>query len=242
MSYLSIIIPTYNEEKSIIQNLCFLRDYLDTITPHYEIIIVDDGSIDSTCLRVENAKKTVTAKIVLLTNQNNQGKGAVIKQGILYAKGEFVFFTDADLPYNLSFIKLGLEKLSDGYEMVAGSRYETNKESISINSNIRTLSSRIFRAIAHILIHTEATDTQCGFKGFNHDVATKLFKLSIIKGFGFDIEILFLANKYKISIANLPVKYSGIERESRIQLLHDSFNILLETISVLRNNYKGKYN
>ena len=241
MDSISIIIPTYNEEQNIAENLRLLRDYLETIPYDYEIITVDDGSDDSTCAKIEEATTPISPKIRLIINKVNQGKGAVVKQGVLSAKGHYIFFTDADLPYNLSFIKLGLEKLQQGVEMVAGSRYETTTGKKTSPFQIRTLSSKVFRTIAHILIKTKAHDTQCGFKGFTRDVAILLFSRSIINGFGFDIEILFLANKFNVKIANLPVFYSGAERESRVKVIKDSLKILLETVSVLVNNNTGRY-
>lgn len=241
MTNLSIVIPTYNEEKNIFANLATLHGFLTQISEDFEIIVVDDGSTDATCAIIEKAKALVSPRIHLISNSINLGKGAVIKQGMLASNGNYIFFTDADLPYELSFVITALARLKQDWDIAVGSRYESNKTSQEISFTPRTFTSRIFRLISHILIHTKASDTQCGFKGFRKSVAKKLFNLSVIKGFGFDIEILFLANKFNFRVGNLPVTYSKESRVSRVKLLRDSVKILSEAISVLVNNIQRKY-
>lgn len=241
MTEISIVIPTFNEEKIIYTNLARLHGFLNQINDNFEIIVVDDGSSDATCSIVGEAKRLISPKIILIPNSSNQGKGAVVKQGMLASNGEYIFFTDADLPYELSFIESGLDRLKQDWEIVTGSRYEANKKNQGKSFTPRTFTSKIFRSISHVLIQTKANDTQCGFKGFRKNVAGQLFGLSMIKGFGFDIEILFLANKFNSIVGNLPVTYSNESRVSRVKLVRDSFKILFETITVLINNTLGKY-
>lgn len=241
MTDLSIVIPTFNEEENIYTNLATLHGFLSHISDNFEIIVVDDGSSDATCVIIEEAQKKFSPRILLISNPINQGKGAVVKQGMLASNGEYVFFTDADLPYELSFISTGLDQLKHNWEIVAGSRYESDKKNQEKILTPRTFTSKIFRLISHILIQTKANDTQCGFKGFRKNVAKKVFELSLIKGFGFDIEILFLANKFNFIVGNLPVSYSKESRVSRVRIVRDSVKIFSETITVLLNNALGKY-
>jgi dolichyl-phosphate beta-glucosyltransferase len=231
----SIIIPAYNEENRLPLNILKIKNFLDKQKLNFEVIVVVEKSIDRT---VELTKKSVgqDKRFKIVANKIHRGKGHAVKQGMLMAKGKYLFFMDADLSTSLSAIERFVEyfDLNGSVDLILGSR-EHPKSSIIMKQNIiRRNMGKIFNYFVRQLVHIGIKDTQCGFKAYRYDVAQNLFRLQSIDGFSFDVENLALAQKLNYKVAVLPVvwkNYAG----SKVQILGGSWQMLKDLYTIRRN-------
>ncbi len=204
---LSVIIPCYNEEKCIKENIEKTVNYLNTVlTPSdYEIIAVSDGSKDDTLKIIESIPS-----IKGIGYTPNRGKGGAVKYGIEHAYGDYVLFMDADLSTSLNSIKDVLDNMYK-YDVISGSRH--HKKSVIVKKQPL---SRVFigwccRKLVNMKFHFHLSDTQCGFKAFRASFAKEMVKKQIINGFAFDVEYLYIAFLNKQTLKEIPVVWSNDE-------------------------------
>jgi len=205
--HLSVIIPAYNEEKSISNTLLAVDNYLSKQNYSYEILVVNDGSKDKTGKIVENFKNLIK-NLRLIDNQSNRGKGYVVRRGMLEAKGQYRLFMDADNATSVEHLEKIWPFLKEGFEVVIGSRDRKDaagaKQAVSQSFLKRQLGNS-----ANLLIQLVAVpgiwDTQCGFKVFSAEAAQNIFSKCLIDRWGFDIEALALARRLGYKIAIIPV-------------------------------------
>ncbi|MCM8774818.1 MAG: glycosyltransferase family 2 protein [Candidatus Omnitrophica bacterium] len=201
--WLSIVIPTYNESARIEATLDAILNFLGRQSYSSEIIIADDGSTDETASIA--ARKLVHHPHAILKNLENRGKGYVVRQGMLHAKGKHLLFTDADLSTPIEEVSRFMDFISLGYDVVIGSR-ALPESRIEIHQNfIRENMGRIFNRLARLVSFRGIRDSQCGFKCFKRHVAIDLFGRQKLDGFSFDAEILFLAQALGYRIYEAPV-------------------------------------
>ena len=236
---LSIIIPAYNEEALITSTLECLQNYLSARPEQYEIIVVDDGSRDKTVETVQRLQRHNT-DLRLLVNSQNMGKGFSIRRGVLESSGEFIIFTDADLPYELDAIEGFLRALRDGYDLAIGSRVLPGSDVKGVPA-LRYVAGQVFSWMVQAVLFSGLPDTQCGFKSFRADAAKDLFRRLTIGGFGFDVEMLFVARKRKRTIQPVPVHMIEHRQRSRVRLVKDSFTMFANLFMVRWNDLQGKY-
>ncbi len=223
---LSLIIPIYNAESFILDTLVRLTEWEQKINYSIEIILVDDGSKDTTDLIIENYIEPKDTSIQLLTYKANQGKGYAVKTGMLAASGEYRIFTDADIPYGFEAFDTILYYLDfKEFDICIGNRKSVHSNYFVQMSPIRKLFSKFFTMIISRYVVTGVNDTQCGLKGFKANVANKLFSKLHIKGFAFDVEILYLSYKYEFEIKRIPVSFEG-NNITTIGLLKNSVQML----------------
>ncbi len=236
---LSLIIPTYNEEEVIDNTLKTVVQYLVNGVYSYEIIVVCDGCRDNTAsLAHEAARKNRHIKVI--NRQMNMGKGFSVKEGALSAGGEYIIFTDADLSTPIEEIDKLLKWMEKGYDIVIGSRALAESDIQVHQPWYREKMGKTFNLFVQALAVRGIKDTQCGFKGFRKDVAEKIFPLQTINGFGFDVELLYLAKKYGYTIKEIPVCW--INREaSKVNPLTHSFQMFLDLVRIRICDIKGKY-
>ena len=204
---MSVIIPAYNEEKSISNTLLAVDNYLSKQNYSYEILVVNDGSKDKTGKIVENFKNLIK-NLRLIDNQSNRGKGYVVRRGMLEAKGQYRLFMDADNATSVEHLEKIWPFLKEGFEVVIGSRDRKDaagaKQAVSQSFLKRQLGNS-----ANLLIQLVAVpgiwDTQCGFKVFSAEAAQNIFSKCLIDRWGFDIEALALARRLGYKIAIIPV-------------------------------------
>jgi glycosyltransferase involved in cell wall biosynthesis len=204
---ISIIIPAYNEEKRLPATLIGVREYLDSSTWDFaEILVVDDGSRDGT------TKVACGAGVRLLRNPGNRGKGYSVKHGMLEAKGDWCLFTDADLSAPIGELdKLWSAAQRDGARVAVGSR-AVDRSLVGVHqSPLRELSGRLFNLAMRIVTGLPFKDTQCGFKLFESRAAREVFSRQQLDGFGFDVEVLFIARKLKYKSIEVPVRWDNVE-------------------------------
>lgn len=236
---ISVIVPAYNEEKRIGKTLNALCSYMETAFPSgdYEILAVDDGSSDRTA-EVISAHKG--KNLHLLGYTPNRGKGGAVKYGVAHAKGDIILFTDADLPYPPENIKKAAELFaSQNYDVILGNR--ENSENGKKYPWYRSLMSRGFSLLVDSVLHLHVPDTQCGFKCFRRDCAESIFAASTLTGWGFDVELIFLAKKYGFRIGRLPVTLFHENTGSKIKIVKDTLNMIKEVRKVKKNEKLGIY-
>ena len=229
-SELSIVIPAFNEEKRIAATLETLRGYLARQNYESEIIVVDDGSKDRT---VETARmKLEGCRHRVLPVAVNTGKGNAVREGMLAAEGRYVLFTDADLSTPIEEVERFLRYLKEGNDVVIGSR-ALDRSKIEVRQNFsRELMGKVFNLIARMLVFREVRDSQCGFKAFTREAARDLFGRQKTKGFSFDAEILYLAQKKGYRIREEPVIWRNSE-QSKVRILSDPL-LMLRDLLVIR--------
>jgi glycosyltransferase involved in cell wall biosynthesis len=226
----SIIVPTYNEEYRIegclrgLHELACIREWGEDV----EVIVVDDGSKDRT---VEAARPHLESfsRRQLLRLPWHTGKGAAVRLGVTAAHGEAIVFMDADLATELEALTRALDALQDA-EVAVGSR-AIEGAVLTGHSKIRGILHRAFRSQVRRLTGLRATDPQCGFKAFRREVAKGLFAIGRVEGYGFDVEILLLAQKLRYRVVEVPVHWHSVSG-SHVRVLRDSLAILRDALLV----------
>lgn len=202
--FLSVVIPAYNEVKTLPLTLIDIDKYLSRVKYSYEILVVDDGSVDGT---VESVRRlsSIIKNVRLVDNEKNKGKGAVVKQGMLEAEGDYRLFTDADNSITIDQFQGMLSHLMDGYEVVIGSRNVNGAECHPPQFWHKRILGNIGNIFVQALLLRGIWDIQCGFKCFSKEAALKIFPLQKTNGCGFDAEILSLAKALGYEIKEIPV-------------------------------------
>jgi dolichyl-phosphate beta-glucosyltransferase len=237
---LSIVIPAYNEEALIASTLDGLQSYLSQHPEQYEIIVVDDGSQDGTTESVRQWQRCNKVELRLLVNPQNMGKGFSIRRGVLESRGQFLIFTDADLPYELQAIDEFLKALRDGCDLAVGSRVLPGSQVKGVPW-FRFVSGQIFSWMVQAVLFRGLPDTQCGFKSFRAAAAKEIFRRLTIGGFGFDVEMLYIARKLKLTVRPVAVRMIDHRQRSRVRLIADSFKMFANLFMVRWNDIQGKY-
>ncbi len=224
--YLSVIIPAYNEAKRLPPTLVDISKHLEKIEFEYEIIVVDNNSTDATSEVVERFSHLI--KNLKLVKLEMKGKGLAVKEGMLKAEGEYRAFTDADNSISFDQIINALEYFKDGVDVVIGSR--DVKGAREEQAWYRRLAGNIGNLIIQTLLLPGLWDTQCPLKIFKAEVAEKVFSVSKIKHWGFDVEILSLAKKMGYKIKEIPAVFisalgSGIKPITYVYVLLEVFKI-----------------
>ena len=237
---LSIIIPAYNEEALIVNTLESLRSYMTAQAEQYEIIVVDDGSQDKTVNCVQEWQKRSGTSLRLLSNPKNMGKGFSIRHAVMGSRGRYVIFIDADLPYELDAIDNFLSALKNGFDLAVGSRVLPGSEVRGVPL-YRYAAGQIFSWMVQAILFSGLPDTQCGFKSFKSEAAREIFRRTSINGFGFDVEMLFVARKLKFTIQPVPVHMIEHRQRSRVRLVNDSLKMFANLFMVRWMDWQGKY-
>jgi glycosyltransferase involved in cell wall biosynthesis len=212
--YLSVIIPAYNEEKRIGATLLSIDKYLSIQKYSYEILVVSDGSSDKTVDVVDKYKKLVK-NLEVIDNLENKGKGAVVRQGMLAARGKYRIFMDADNSTSIDHVEKMWPMFNSGNDIVIGTR-DSRDSKEATQSVSQPLTRRIIGDIGNLLIQITAVpgiwDTQCGFKGFSDKAVKDIFSRLKINRWGFDIEILAIAKRLNYKIGIIPVRWENDAR------------------------------
>lgn len=237
---LSILIPAYNEEALIASTLDGIQTYFSRRPESYEIIVVDDGSRDKTIEAVKHWQECHEVDLRLLSNLQNKGKGFSIRRGVLESRGQIIVFIDADLPYELQAIDGFLKALQNGCDLAIGSRVLPGSQVKGVPA-LRYVSGQIFSWMVQAVLFRGLPDTQCGFKSFKAAAARDIFRRLTIDGFGFDVEMLYVARKQKLAIQPVPVRMIEHRHRSRVRLTVDSFKMFGNLFMVRWNDLQGKY-
>lgn len=224
---ISLIIPAFNEEKRILNTMVQIIEYMEKTFPSYEIIVVDDGSRDNTA----EFARAFSPYVRTISYKDNRGKGYAVAKGVGAARGDFIFFTDADLSYDPENLIRGREVLESGAEVVIGSRDTARCDYPVMRRGI----SKVYSRVCGKILPLGFGDTQCGFKGFKIGAAKRLFENLTVCGFGFDAEILCRARLLSMEIGQIPISFdhadgSHIKLSSGIKMLCDLCRIRREVL------------
>ena len=239
--YLSVVIPVYNEEKVIRKTLLDVNDFFANKNYNSEIIVVDDGSSDNTVAIAKNLK-SIIKNLAILENGKNYGKGYSVKKGILAANGRYRLFMDADNSAKIEQVSKFIPFLKSGYDIVIGDRDIKGSKIKKRQPFYKEVLGDMGNVFIRLLAVPGINDTQCGFKCFSGKFAEDIFPRLTVSRWGFDIEILALANKFEYKIKSAPIvwenrKNSNVRLKDYILTLIDLFKI---KINLIRKKYDKK--
>ena len=235
----SIIIPAYNESARLGATLDRVLEHLAAQRWDAEVIVVNDGSRDDTAEMVLGRAKANPA-LRLVDNPGNHGKGYSVRNGMLKAAGDIRLFTDADLSSPIEEANRLFAAIEAGADVAIGSRWLQPDTQAQRQSLLRQFYGRTFNLILRLLLGLRFKDTQCGFKAFRRGPAQMLFSRQTIEGWGFDAELLFLADKLGLKVEEVPVVWSDAEG-TRIHPLRDGLHMMAEVLTIRWNAISGKY-
>lgn len=236
---LSVVIPAYNEEFRLPKTLECIFEYLQIRPYQAEIIVVDDGSSDRT-IEIVNSSRQKYPRLRLVSNAENRGKGFSVRHGMIEAQGEIALFTDADLSTPIEEADKLLAALQMGYDVAIGSR-AIDRNLIEVHqSRVREQAGILFNRLVRWIMGIELSDTQCGFKAFRMERARVIFEQQRIERFGFDPEILFLANRNGLCVAEVAVRWSH-DAGTKVNVAADGIRMFLELLWIRWNATRGRY-
>jgi dolichyl-phosphate beta-glucosyltransferase len=235
----SIVIPAYNESARIPATLESVIAAIRANQWQAEVIVVNDGSTDSTAQLVRDIASWAP-EVRLLENPGNHGKGYSVRSGILNAQGDIVMFTDADLSAPMDEASRLFAAIANGADIAIGSRWLESGRQTHRQPLYRQIFGRCFNAVCRMVMQLPFADTQCGFKAFTRSAAQTVFQLQTIERWGFDPEILFIAIKRGFRVVEVPVSWAHDER-SRMSYLRDGLQMLKELAIVRWNALTGRY-
>jgi len=237
--YLSVIIPAYNEEKRIGKTLLAVSEYLRKQSYDFEILVVNNNSKDRTAEVVSGFEKNNPA--IRLLNQPKQGKGNAVIMGMLEAEGKYRVFMDADNATSIDHVERMWPYLSTGYDVVIGSLAVKGAKILQGGGEPwwRVLMGKLGNKWIQIFAVWGINDTQRGFKIFTAQAARDIFPRLTISGWGFDVEVLALARKFRYKIKEIPVTWDN-DPNSTVSIWAYP-QVLIQTLQVRWNLITGKY-
>ena len=198
---LSFVIPAYNEAYLIENTLIAIDSVIQNKHLHYEIVVVDDGSIDDTFQNaIKYANKNGHVKVV--SYPKNMGKGFAVKTGFLNSHGNIVFFTDGDMEINFDNISDYINALEDGDIVIASKSHKESQVEVPIS---RKILSHCFNKLVYLLTGIPLKDTQSGLKAMRKSAFNNIMPRLAVKRYAFDVELLAVANLYGLKVVELPV-------------------------------------
>lgn len=240
---LSVIIPAYNEEDRIGSTLGQIVSYLQSRNLNFELLVIDDGSQDqtSTIVRQFSTRKNLQSQVHVNRYSRNRGKGYAVRHGMLLSKGDYALLTDADLSTPIEEIsKLEKEVIHGSADIAFGSR-DIEGSRIEVHQSwIRETGGKIFNRIMRLIVRLPFRDTQCGFKLFQMNHCKTIFQKQSIEGFGFDVEILYIARKWGMKIKEVPVVWKHQEG-SQVHLPLDAITMLWDLFKIKWADWQDQY-
>lgn len=242
---LSVVIPAFNESVNIQRgSLDEVETYLAKQKYYYEVLIIDDGSTDETVSLIE--RKIKNKKDFKLIRNPHGGKAIAVMSGLLEAKGQIVLFTDMDQATPLQEVEKFWKKFDEGFDIVIGSRQGRKGAPM-----LRKIAAYCFANIRNIILGLPYIDTQCGFKAFTNQAVQEIFptlstywkkikESGAAVNAGFDVEMLFLAKKKNLKIAEVVVDWHHVGTE-RVQIIKDSIEAIKDVLRIRLNDWTGKY-
>jgi len=231
----SVVIPCFNEAARISTTIRATLDYLHKNSPESELIVVNDGSTDATGRIARDVFSAAELTTRLLENFPNRGKGAAVRSGLLVARKPIALFFDADLSTPLEETPTVIEPIANGEVDIAfGSRALDRRLIGQHQPWRREQAGRVFNLLARLATGLPFWDTQCGFKAFRMEACRPIIESAKVIGFGFDVELLLLAQRAGLRLREIPVRWNHHEG-SKIRLVHDSVRMLREVLSLRAN-------
>jgi glycosyltransferase involved in cell wall biosynthesis len=238
---ITVILPVYNEEGLIASTY---RDVLDFARAHpgYHFRFVDDGSRDQTAAILRRLiEESGADEVSLVSYPTNGGKGHAVRVGVEGSQDPLVCFTDGDLAYSLDHLPLVVAALAM-YDVVIGSRALINEGQTNIRL-IRKLLGGGFNLLARVILNMKYRDTQAGLKGFRREAARQVFARQQLTDFSFDVELVYIARKRKLHVAEIPAHVSAHHsyKVSKVRLFRDPLRMFGALLRIRYNSFVGRY-
>jgi len=235
-TFLSIIIPAYNEQNRLPGTLEQVFGFLQKQSYTSEVIIVENGSNDKT---LEIAQAFAHTHPTFRVLQSKRGKGNAVRLGMLEAKGEYRFMCDADLSMPVEEISKFIPLMLEGFDIVIASREA--KGAVRYNEPPhRHFGGRGINFLIQLFILPGLNDTQCGFKCFRAEVAKDLFNVQTLPGWAFDIELLYVAHLRDYRVKELPIHWYHFA-DSKVSALRDAIRMIQDIFRIRVNAWRGMY-
>ncbi len=232
--FLSIVIPAYHEARRLPRTLEELARFGVGLGLPWEVCIVVERGSDGT-LEIAADFAARQAHFVVIDSPVHRGKGHAVRAGMLHARGEIVFYMDADLSVPLREVGAFLAEFRARPEIdvLIGNRQHAASRITRAQSWLRRTMGQTFNRVLRATALAPSRDTQCGFKAFRRGAAQAIFSRQKLDGFAFDVEVLFLADRLGLRVADLPVEWIN-SPESKVRIVSDSFAMLRDAIRVRR--------
>jgi dolichyl-phosphate beta-glucosyltransferase len=233
---LSVVIPAFNETERIVPTIGAFAAHLAGGDLAWELIVSDDGSTDRT---VDLVRTLGLANVRVVEAPSNQGKGAAVRRGVAAARGRVILFADADCSTPTSEVDSLLAEIARGAEVAIGSRAAAGAD-VANRSVLRRALTRGLNTIVRLGLAVPLEDTQCGFKMFSAEAAERLFRVQTVDGFSFDLEILYLARRLGMRIAEVPVRWYDAPG-SKVDAGKEVVRFLRSIAQIRINSLRGVY-
>ena len=235
----SFILPAYNESERLAESIPKVAGYIRQRGLEAEIIVVNDGSTDATA-DVVRRFAAGDGMVRLLENPGNRGKGYSVRHGMLHARGAIAMFTDADLSSPIYEADKLFAAIEAGADVAIGSRWLQRDLQTEPQPLLRQLYGRFFNLGLRLVLGLRYRDTQCGFKAFNRRAVETIFTRQQIELWGFDPELLFLADKFRLKTEEVAVQWAHDHR-SKIHPLRDGLRMGAEVLKIRCYDLAGRY-
>jgi len=224
----SVVIPCFNEARRILPTLARVVAFLTGRPRAWEVIVVDDGSVDQTS-DVVRSEFATTDSVRVLRYETNHGKGFAVRQGLLASRGELALFSDADLATPIELLSRLEDKAAEGFDVVAASRVVAGARILTAQPARRRLSGWVFRMLVRVLGLSSVHDTQCGFKLLRRETVAPVLRLVETEGFAFDVELLARAERAGLKVAEVPVDWNDAAG-SKVHLFPDAMRMAADLV------------
>jgi dolichyl-phosphate beta-glucosyltransferase len=243
MKTISLVIPVYNEEKRIDKILKALGKGLNFNGIIVEkVVFVDDGSRDETAKKIKNfIKDNKKNQTELISYIKNKGRGQAVVKGALRCDSDFVLYVDADLSIPFDNLKQFKPYIEKDYDLMFGSKKKPGAKQIVKRGKLRTLVGYGHSVIASMVLGVWVWDFQGGFKIFSRRLVEEIFPQMTVDRWGFDMEIIYLAEKLKYKTVELPVIWGHVDNGSKVKLVRDILRSLKDMFQIRKNWQTGVY-
>lgn len=235
--FFSLVIPAHNEEQRLPDTLQAAFDFISAQPFPAEVLVVENGSHDRTLQVAQEFARSFPQLRVLQCPQ--RGKGLAVRQGMLAARGEYRFMCDADLSMPIDEISRFLPPALSGVDIAIASREAPGAVRYG-EPYYRHLIGRAYNLLTRMLLLPGLQDTQCGYKCFRGAVVDDLFAHQTLGGWSFDVEILFIARRRGLRIAEVPVSWT-YSPGSKVSVFKSAWRVFLELLSIRLNGWRGVY-
>ena len=243
--HLSVVVPVRNGADRLAPQLESLRRFVCDAGQRAELVLVDDGSEPATARLLADFARS-TPGVLLLRNDVNRGKGLSVARGMAAARGVRRVFTDADLAYPVDEISRIVLELEQGNDVAIACRVLPESRYVMSPSFFhylytRHLLSRAFNRVVRSTLLPGILDTQAGLKGFTARAAELIFPRLTVAGFGFDVELLYIARKHGLRVRQTAVHYRYDDEPSTVRFAADAVTMLRDLVRIRWNDWRGRY-